>query len=219
MRKFLGLIFVLVICSVGIISCSNTNKTDGHTVSSKASSGNLMLVNKDNPIKDSVSKGDLMVPNIRFLKKTTSEEKLMKKEAATALENLFKAAEMDNIILYGNSGYRSKETQEKIYKESERVNGSSHTKKYVAKPSQSEHETGLAMDITNEQRNFHEDSKEAKWITKNAHKYGFIVRYPKNTKKITGYAYEPWHIRYVGSKASKEIYQKGITLEEYLQED
>lgn len=218
MKKFLGLIVILVICSIGIISCSNTNKTDGHTIS-KASSGNLILVNKNNPIKESISKGDLVVPNIKFLKKTSDEEKLMKKEAATALENLFKAAQMDNIILYGNSGYRSSKTQEKIYKESERVNGSSYTKKYVAKPSHSEHETGLTMDITNEQRNFHEDSKEAKWVKKNAHKYGFIVRYPKDTEKITGYNYEPWHIRYVGSSAAKEIYKRGITLEEYLQED
>lgn len=216
MKKFLGLMVILSVCLIGIISCSSTNKTEGHTV---ASSENLILVNKNNPMKGNLSKGDLVVPNIKFLKKTTDEEKLMKKEASTALENLFKAAQMDNIILYGNSGYRSSETQEQIYKESERLNGSNYTKKYVARPSYSEHETGLTMDITNEQRNFHEDSSEAKWVRKNAHKYGFIVRYPKGKEKVTGYNYEPWHIRYVGSSASKEIYKKGIALEEYLQED
>ncbi|WP_165478904.1 M15 family metallopeptidase, partial [Clostridioides difficile] len=60
-------------------------------------------------------------------------------------------------------------------------------------------------------------TKEAKWLAENAHKFGFIIRYPEGKEDITGTAYEPWHIRYVGKDAAEEIYSKGLTLEEYLQ--
>lgn len=92
----------------------------------------------------------------------------------------------------------------------------------VAPSGYSEHETGLCVDITakrNQQLNKQqEDMPENRWLQKHCAEYGFILRYPKGKEKITGYDYEPWHFRYVGKKAAKEIMQKNITLEEYLQE-
>ena len=88
-------------------------------------------------------------------------------------------------------------------------------------PGKSEHHTGLAVDVTSASAGWSltddfANTKEGKWIKSNAHKYGFIIRYGKNKTSITGYMYEPWHLRYVGTKAASEIRDKGITLEEYL---
>ena len=70
--------------------------------------------------------------------------------------------------------------------------------------------------MTNEARCFDKTSPEAQWLANNAHRFGFILRYPEGKEDITGYNYEPWHIRYVGKDVAKKIYEKNITLEEYL---
>lgn len=88
--------------------------------------------------------------------------------------------------------------------------------KYVAKAGFSEHQTGLAIDLTNEDRYFVKGTNEAEWLENNCYKYGFIIRYPEGKESITGVAYEPWHIRYVGEEVSRYIYENNITLEEYL---
>ena len=86
---------------------------------------------------------------------------------------------------------------------------------YAAKPGHSEHQTGLAFDIGSVDRSF-ANTSEAKWIEENAHLYGFIVRYPDNKTDITGYIYEPWHVRYLGKETAKKVWESGLTLEEYL---
>lgn len=224
MKKFLGCIIVITLCIIGgkfVLSFVGNENVEankiGHT--KEELKGNLVLVNKQNPIKKDYNLDDLRKVNINFIKTSTDEEKMLKDEAATALENLFEAAKRDSIILYGNSGYRSVETQKKIYSKMEKNRGKEYAKQYVAREDESEHLTGLAIDITNKERNFYEESREAKWVKKNAHKYGFILRYPKGKEEITGYSFEPWHIRYVGTGVSKIVYNKGITLEEYLQEE
>jgi D-alanyl-D-alanine carboxypeptidase len=78
------------------------------------------------------------------------------------------------------------------------------------------------MDVTSPEVNYElveefGETKEGKWLAENAHKYGFIIRYPKDKVDITGYKYEPWHLRYVGVDHAKEIHNRGISLEEYLQ--
>lgn len=94
------------------------------------------------------------------------------------------------------------------------------TAKSVAVPGTSEHATGLALDITSaefaELDERQADTAEAKWFAENCWKYGFILRYPPDKSDITGIVYEPWHYRYVGKEAAKEITEKGVTLEEYL---
>lgn len=213
MRKFLGIILILM---VFLLSREFIKAEEVKSRVVDVSNKNLILVNKSNPLKTEYDKENLELVNVDFIESSTYEERLMQKEAAVALENLFKAAKINGIDLYANSGYRSKKTQETIYEKVKNEKGEKYANKYVARPSESEHQTGLVMDITNRERNFHEGSKEARWIEKNAHKYGFILRYLKGKSYITGYAYEPWHIRYVGTKASNEIYSEGITLEEYI---
>ena len=90
-----------------------------------------------------------------------------------------------------------------------------------AKAGQSEHQTGLAMDITLKSLNYElttsfGNTAEGKWVEKNAHNYGFIIRYPEGKEDITGYSYEPWHIRSVGVDLATKIYNSGLTYEEYL---
>ena len=86
--------------------------------------------------------------------------------------------------------------------------------RYSARPGYSEHQTGLAVDINTTSTSF-EHSRQFKWLQKHAHEYGFILRYPKGKEWITGYAYEPWHYRYVGEDVAKIIYKEGITYEQY----
>ena len=103
------------------------------------------------------------------------------------------------------------------------IEGEAAAGKYSAKPGQSEHQTGLAVDVSSESVDYllsddYGETKEGKWLAENAHRFGFIVRFPRGKEDITGYQYEPWHIRYVGLTAAKEIHAEGITLEEYLKE-
>ncbi|MGL5084891.1 MAG: M15 family metallopeptidase, partial [Clostridium sp.] len=93
--------------------------------------------------------------------------------------------------------------------------GQDYTNNYIAIPGRSEHQTGLSMDIGDASGNLIEKEKHVGWIRDNSYKYGFIVRYPKGKEIITGYSYEPWHIRYVGVEVAKEIFNKNITFEEY----
>ena len=113
------------------------------------------------------------------------------------------------------SGYRSYETQENLYNKYVKKDGEKKANTYSAKPGESEHQTGLAFDIGSVDRSF-ANTIEAKWLAENAYLYGFIVRYPKGKTDITGYIYEPWHVRYLGEKKAKDVYLSGLTLEEYL---
>ncbi|MDT8716802.1 M15 family metallopeptidase [Clostridium sp. 19966] len=180
---------------------------------------NLILVNKENQLPSNYIPNDLVKVNINFYKTAADEEKHMRKEAAKALEALFNSASKDGIILYGVNGYRSYSTQKALYKEEMQKNGKDYAEEYVAKPGDSEHQTGLAMDVTNKNYSTSfETTKEGRWLAKNCYKFGFIIRYPLNKQETTGYNYEPWHIRFVGIDAAKYIFDKGLVLEEYLKQ-
>ena len=93
----------------------------------------------------------------------------------------------------------------------------------MARPGTSEHQLGLALDIVDldyqQLDTRQEETPEQKWLMENSWKYGFILRYPTDKSNITGIIYEPWHYRYVGKEAAKVIHEKGICLEEYLEND
>lgn len=182
----------------------------------------LVVVNKKRNLKAEYEPTDLVQPNVPFSFEGKSPKKLMRKEAAQALESLFAQAQQENIAILGQSAYRSYQTQESIFKRLSKKYGSKEeANKVSAYPGQSEHQTGLAIDITSErvgytlEENFGE-TPEGKWLAENAAAHGFIIRYQKGKEDITGYSYEPWHIRYVGKEIAQEIVQRGITLEEYL---
>lgn len=113
------------------------------------------------------------------------------------------------------SGFRSYQTQERIYNNYIKQWGQEYTDTVSARPGHSEHQTGLAFDVGELKKSYGETA-EGIWLRENCHKYGFIIRYQKGKEDITGYAYEPWHIRYVGVEAATYIMANNLTLEEYL---
>lgn len=137
------------------------------------------------------------------------------KEALEALKEMQADCQAIGLNIPLVSGYRSFETQKKLYGNYVKRDGEKIANTYSAKPGESEHQTGLSFDVGKVDRSF-ANTKEAKWIDENAYLYGFIVRYPKNKTNITGYIYEPWHIRYLGKKTAKMVYESKLTLEEYL---
>jgi len=198
----------------GIVKVNNSNEYTKEELEKEVNL--LILVNKNYGLSKDYKPKELVIPDILFTSDISREEKHVDKRIVEDLENLINSARKEGIILLGNSGYRSYETQNKIYKKRVKSEGEEMAEAYVAKPGFSEHQTGLAIDITNEENFLTQGSREAIWLEENCHKFGFIIRYPYGKEDITGIAYEPWHIRYVGKEAAKYIYENNITLEEYL---
>ncbi|CAH2464400.1 MULTISPECIES: M15 family metallopeptidase [Bacillus cereus group] len=182
-----------------------------------------IIANKERMLPDGYKPDDLVVPNVEFSFSGIYERNYMRKEAAKALEKLFTLAKKDGITLQAVSGFRSLEYQENVYQNHVKRQGKEQADRVSARPGHSEHQTGLTMDVSaSSVNNGLEQSfgttEEGKWLAANAYRAGFIIRYLNGKESITGYSYEPWHIRYVGDIA-KEIYEKGITLEEYYSEN
>jgi len=127
-------------------------------------------------------------------------------------------AKQDGIELTIKSGFRSYDTQDKLYKKYCQKDVPSVVDTYSARPGYSEHQSGLALDLNKIDDLFYQ-TDEYKWLDENAQYYGFILRYPKDKESITGYKYEPWHFRFVGTKLAMDIKKSGLCLEEYLNID
>ncbi len=145
------------------------------------------------------------------------------------LQDMMDAARAEGLSPLICSSYRTAEDQERLYQAKvnqylaegySREAAETEASKWVAYPGSSEHQTGLAVDIValsyQVLDEHQEDTAEQKWLMENAHKYGFILRYPAEKSHITGVNYEPWHYRYVGKEVAREIYEWGVCLEEYL---
>lgn len=146
----------------------------------------------------------------------------LRHEANEAYTKFYQAAKAKGIAIYTISGYREPETQQLYWDNSVKVFGEEHAIQYNAYPRRSEHELGLCVDIsyTTEGDRLSEkvaDSALEKFIESDAYKYGFILRYPQDKVRITGYSYEPWHIRYVGVDLATKLHNENITLEEYYE--
>lgn len=180
-----------------------------------------VIVNKERRLPDGYEPPDLVEPNVDFYAGEGDPKRQMREEAAQALEELFSIAKEEGIELVAVSGYRSYNRQEAIYNNSVKKNGEEHANQYSAKPGTSEHQTGLAMDVASSQLvsvlepSFIE-TNEGQWLNDNAHRSGFIIRYPDGKENITGYNYEPWHLRYVGKETAAKIYEQQLTLEEFF---
>lgn len=181
--------------------------------------GLLYLVNRQFPLTERFEPDDLLKPNVLL----AYGDITMKADAARALEKLFAAAELEEgYRLMGVSGYRSYGRQRAIYQR--KIDSTGSVKKaqlLVAPPGTSEHQLGLAMDVGRKaSQNLNAGfgkSPEGKWLAANAHRFGFIIRYKAEWTDITGYAYEPWHIRYVGPEHAERIHQLDIPLESYVE--
>ena len=177
----------------------------------------ILLVNDSYVLDKSYKPEALKKVDVAFVADISSEENLLKEEAAEKVEEMFAASRKEGIILVGSSGYRSYKTQKEIYLRDLAAKGEEYVSAYVAVPGSSEHQTGLAIDITNEANWITGESIEARWLRDNCHLFGFILRYPEGKEHITGKAYEPWHLRYVGVDIATKIHNAGdnISLEEY----
>lgn len=202
----------------------------------------LILVNKENPVDSDYKPEDIVSVDSEYT--TQGKEVTLQKDAATAAEALIKemrACGIKNVSI--TSGYRSYQRQKTLfegYLAEEKIKHPTWSDSkirnevlsYSAEPGKSEHHTGLCVDlITNEMLDLVNYGSETsyspydkgfaeteafEWLQDNAHKFGFILRYPEDKTKITGYSYESWHYRFVGVAAATEMYEKDITLEEYL---
>lgn len=182
-----------------------------------------VFVSKADRLPDGYEPPDLSTCKVRGVREIEARESMLREEAARALEKMFAAAEEEEgYTLYMISGYRSFEHQTGTYDRVKAARGEEYANKFIAIPGHSEHQTGLAMDITNIDHMDDDHEKqlgtmpEGIWLRDNAHRFGFILRYPEGKEEITGYSYEPWHFRYVGLELSKEIYTQGLTLDEYM---
>ncbi len=125
------------------------------------------------------------------------------------------AAAAEGLDIYLSSGFRSYERQKTIYSNYLKCYGQKKTDTLSARAGHSEHQSGLAIDVNSITDAFG-STPEAAWLAEHAHEFGFIIRYPKGKEHITGYKYEPWHIRYLGVETAAAVYASGLTLEEYL---
>lgn len=180
----------------------------------------LVLVNNKNPMEEGYE------PELTELE----PEHYVDSRIADAAKQMLQDAEKAGLHILICSAYRSVERQEQVFNESleERLDQGmdywdafADNRLSVAEPGTSEHALGLALDLISNQYTEldegQEDTKEAKWLKENCHKYGFILRYPPEKTDITGIIYEPWHYRYVGVEDATKIMEFGITLEEYLE--
>lgn len=180
------------------------------------------LINRDYPLTSAYLPDDLVVPDIKFsFMDQTADKRKLRKVAADALEELCAAALSESeLTIYGVSGYRSYDRQYDIYGSNIIKKGIRHTNLYSAAPGNSEHQTGLAIDVSCQEVGFSlverfAETAEGLWLKENCWRFGFILRYPKDKEHITGYAYEPWHIRYVGIPLAYYLHTNNLTLEEY----
>lgn len=197
-------------------------------------SENLLLVNKqeENYLGRNYLPDDLVKLNCRTRDIKREWEFMLRADAANALYAMM--LEMDEAgftDIKVTSAYRPYSYQEELFEgyvaEYKRDYGMSQAEaeaeasRTSARPGASEHQSGLCVDFVTDQyprlTEEFEKSDEFKWLAKNAHKFGFILRYPKGSEDVTGYSYEPWHYRFVGRDAATEIYESGLAFEEYLQ--
>lgn len=165
----------------------------------------ILLANKQNPLPSDYAPG-------------------VNPDAQDAFGAMRAEALKSNIDLTAFSTFRDFARQKELYEGYVAKDGQEKADRYSARPGFSEHQTGLAFDIGESGAEQHwaaasfGDTEAGKWVADNAHRFGFILRYPEGKEQLTGYMHESWHFRYVGKEAAKEIYDADITLEEYLEQ-
>lgn len=178
----------------------------------------LVLVNKLHAVSKNYKPTDMVAIKGSY---TTNQGLEMKADAYKAFKKMRKTAKADGIRFKICSAYRTYSTQKWLYNNYLNTMGKKLRDIRSAYPGRSEHHTGYAIDLVTKSTGWtltqdFAKTSEGKWINKHCAEYGFIIRYPKGKTDITGYDYEPWHLRYVGVDAAEEITEQGITLEEYL---
>lgn len=182
-----------------------------------------VIVNKQHSLSPTnYTPTSLVVPNVALKDTRAASNMHVSSAMAASFEALFAAAENSGLHLLLSSGYRSYTYQVQVYGRIVQSQGQGSADEQSARPGYSEHQTGLAADVAPLSRKCDlqqcfAQTPEGQWLAANAYKYGFIIRYPADKQAVTGYEYEPWHIRYVGADLATEMHKRGITtLEEFF---
>ena len=180
----------------------------------------LIVANKKHKLPDGYVPADLVTPDLAQTAACT-----MRAPAAEAIAEMKRAAAEDGVYLMISSAYRGEDYQRSLYNDYSASYGTETADTISSRPGYSDHQTGLAADFvegdgsldgTNFNQSF-EDTKSGQWLRVHAHEYGFIMRYPREKEDITGFMYEPWHVRFVGDEVAKILQESGQVLEEYLE--
>lgn len=191
---------------VSLVNVNRDSKFYENTTATDLTNYNEMLVNKYHLLNKDFKANDIVNVSSTYGYANNS----LNKEAYEAFKQLANDAKKEGHTIVILSSYRTYEYQEKLWNRDKDDD-------YVARPGASEHVTGLAIDVSdfNDKNDSFKDTESYTWMVNNAHKYGYILRYPENKENITGYSYEAWHYRYVGTSLATKIYNEGITFDEY----
>lgn len=178
-----------------------------------------VIVNKKHPlIPVDYAPSDLVDPDIHNV-----NGQPVRAEAATALSRMLAAARQTAGLRFQlQSGYRSYSTQVAVYNQNVAAYGRASADTDTARPGFSEHQTGLVVDLSALPANCSLDAcfagtAQGTWLAANAWQYGFLLRYPSDKEQVTGYTFEPWHYRYIGTELAAEMHRRGVeTLEEFF---
>lgn len=184
------------------------------------SSSLWVVVSKDFQLADlQYRPTDLVVPSVTTNSAKTKDEQSVSGRIQPSLEALFASVKTAGYDLMVASGFRSYDLQQQYFTSYSAAYGETAANKFSARPGQSEHQTGLSLDISYVDRSCYLDTcfgekPAGMWLATHAWEYGFILRYPADKTEITKYQYEPWHFRYVGKDLAKALHQSGLTLDE-----
>lgn len=181
----------------------------------------LVLVNQNYRLDEFYAPTDFVPVEVPVTPYSQVNTNYLRRDAADATELLFSKAQEAGYELTLRTGYISYSVQKNLYNQDVYEMGLEYADKFNSRPGHSEHQTGLAIDITtpsinNELSLEFADTEEGKWVLAHAHEYGFIIRYPENRESEVGYFYEPYHLRYVGVEVATEIFENNWTLEDYI---
>lgn len=172
-----------------------------------------LVVNKRRPLTPVDFAPQLATPSVKLRLSGSNPEMQVSGQILPAVEQLFETAKQAGFDLILASGYRSYQQQTVVYNAEVRRSSQEAADRESARPGHSEHQTGLAIDVGPASRQCEietcfADMPEGQWVATNAYKFGFIIRYGKDQEAVTGYMYEPWHLRYVGSELAAELHQQ-----------
>lgn len=203
------------VSATAVVTMVNANRDKDYYANMEAadtSKDTLMLVNKYYYLTEDYVPSDLVDISTGYAYSGNQ----IRSVAYDDLKSMFNDAKAAGYTLIVNSAYRSYDWQKTVYNSRKVAYGLDYADKYVARPGNSEHQTGLALDIVEygSKAEF-KDTDAYKWLSANAYKYGFIERYTESQEQVTGFSAEAWHYRYIGKDAAKVIHQENLTYEEY----
>ncbi len=212
---------------VGLVPSTEGTTASAETTLPQETTAETIETTSETTTADEYTNGDITVKNgITYIRGVIIVNKTyslpsdynpgVDKTAEDAFKKMQSAAASEGLNIYISSGFRSFDYQAGLYKRYADRDGKAAADRYSARAGHSEHQTGLAFDLNSIDDSF-ANTAEGKWVAENCYKYGFIIRYPKGKEDVTGYMYEPWHIRYLGDDLAKEVYESGKTLEEFFE--